>query len=119
MSEIVGWHAHIYFNSPETRETALRLREQITTGWPSAMMGRVHDRPVGPHPIPMYQVAFAPELFATLAPFIAVNRQGLTVLLHPDTLRPLDDHTKNPLWMGEILPLDTSMLPEISERALG
>jgi aromatic ring-cleaving dioxygenase len=116
MTDIVGWHAHIYFTTPQTREAALKLHEQIATGFPSAILGRVHDRPVGPHPIPMYQVAFAPDLFPTLVPFIALHREGLTVLVHPDTLRPLADHTRHPMWMGAVLPLDTSVLPEVSER---
>jgi DOPA 4,5-dioxygenase len=60
----------------------------------------------------MYQVAFAPSLFATLAPWLALNQSGLTILLHPETGRPRQDHTDHALWMGAILPLNADILPE-------
>ena len=72
-------------------------------------MGRWHDEPVGPHVQAMYQIAFQPELFPTLVPFLMMNRMGLTVLLHPQSGRPRDDHTLNAMWMGEVLPVKTEV----------
>jgi DOPA 4,5-dioxygenase len=43
-----------------------------------------------------------------------MNRMGLTILLHPESGRPLDDHTINAMWMGQVLPLVTRILPETS-----
>ncbi len=108
---IHAWHAHVYY-TPATKPTALRLREWVGARFPAALLGRWHDAAVGPHPISMYQIAFPTDLFPTLAPFLAINRMGLTVLLHPETGRPKDDHLHNALWMGAVLPLDDSMLPE-------
>ncbi|HEV7267375.1 MAG TPA: DOPA 4,5-dioxygenase family protein [Falsiroseomonas sp.] len=107
-----AWHAHIYYDPATTREAAARLREAIAAGFPAAVLGRWHDVPVGPHPQAMYQVAFAPDLFATLAPFLALHREGLTVLLHPETGRQKADHTDHAMWMGAVLPLDISVLPD-------
>ena len=56
--------------------------------------------------------AFAPGLFPVLVPFIALNRAGLTVLVHPETGRPKDDHLLHALWMGAVLPLNGAVLPE-------
>ncbi len=42
-----------------------------------------------------------------------LNRQGLTVLLHPESGRPRDDHTINAAWMGEVLAVKTEILPEV------
>lgn len=109
---ITGWHAHVYYDPATTRALAAALREAIAEGFPDAVLGRWHDVPVGPHPTAMYQVAFAPALFPTLAPFLALNRQGLTILLHPETGRQRADHTAHALWMGAVLPLDVGVLPE-------
>ncbi len=110
-SRIVDYHAHIYYN-PESRDTATKLREWVAARWPDARMGRWHDLPVGPHPSAMYQIAFHPALFPEIAPFVMMNRMGLTVLLHPESGRPRDDHTLHATWMGEVLPLKTEILKE-------
>lgn len=108
---ITGWHAHVYFDGA-TREAAARLREGIAQAFPEAVLGRWHDRPVGPHPQAMYQVAFPPALFARLVPFMALNREGLAVLVHPETGRQKADHLHHAMWMGAVLALDASVLPE-------
>ena len=108
---ITGWHAHVY-HDPATRAAAETLRASIADRFPAAALGRWHDRPVGPHPASMYQVAFAPELLPVLLPYLALHRAGLTVLLHPETGRTRADHTAHALWMGAILPLDLSILRE-------
>jgi DOPA 4,5-dioxygenase len=61
----------------------------------------------------MYQIQFVPELFPTLVPFVMMNRMGLTILLHPQSGRPRDDHTINATWMGAVLPVKTEVLPEV------
>ncbi len=109
---ITGWHAHIYYDPATTRGDAATLRDAIAERFPAAVLGRWHDVPVGPHPTAMYQVAFPAALFPHLVPFIALNRAGLTVLVHPETGRQRADHTAHALWMGAVLPLDTSVLPE-------
>ncbi|WP_203072886.1 DOPA 4,5-dioxygenase family protein [Falsiroseomonas ponticola] len=109
---ISGWHAHIYYDPAATRPVAAALREGIAARFPDAVLGRWHDVPVGPHPTAMYQVAFPAALFPELVPFIALNRAGLTVLVHPETGRQRADHTAHALRMGAVLPLDVSVLPE-------
>ena len=113
MSEVVtGWHAHVYYDPASTRSTAAALREAIAARFPAAVLGRWHDAPVGPHPGAMYQVAFAPDLLLGLLPFLALNRAGLTILLHPETGRARADHSAHALWMGAVLPLRLEILPE-------
>jgi DOPA 4,5-dioxygenase len=60
----------------------------------------------------MYQVLFPARLYAELVPFIALNRGDLTVLVHPNTGRERDDHTRHATWMGAVLPLDLTVLKE-------
>jgi len=109
---VTGWHAHIYYDPAATKPEAARLREGIAAAFPAAILGRWHDAKVGPHPQAMFQVAFAPELFPRLVPWLALNRAGLTVLVHPETGRQKADHLAHALWLGAVLPLDASVLPD-------
>ena len=76
------------------------------------IMGRWRDEPVGPHPQPMYQVAFEASEFAKIVPWLMLNRRGLVVLVHPNTGDAVADHDVNPLWLGEKLPLKIDFLRE-------
>ena len=113
---ITGYHAHIYYEDPETRARAGVLREAIGAKF-VVVLGRWRDQPVGPHPKPMYQVAFAPAVFAELVPWLALNHGGLSVLIHPETGDDPTDHTEHALWLGEKLPLDIAFLrrPPLSQ----
>lgn len=106
---IRGYHAHIYYPDEEARAWAGELREAIQERW-DVRMGRWRDRPVGPHPVPMYQVAFEPHLFEEIVPWLMLNRRGLVVLVHPETGDDVEDHDVNPLWLGEKLDLDIDSL---------
>jgi DOPA 4,5-dioxygenase len=110
VSAITSYHAHIYYDLGEGRERAARLRAQIGERF-VARIGAWHDELVGPHLRPMYQVAFAVELFPTIVPWLMLNGMGLSILVHPNTRRPRDDHLVNPLWLGEPLPLKGEILP--------
>jgi aromatic ring-cleaving dioxygenase len=109
--KITDYHIHVYYD-PESRDRAAQLREWVEQRFP-VRMGRWHDVPVGPHVTAMYKIAFTPDLFPMLVPFVMMNRMGLTVLLHPQSGRPRDDHTVNATWMGEVLPVKTEVLREV------
>ena len=102
-SQVRGYHAHVYY-APETRATAERLRAGLGHRF-QARLGSWHDEPVGPHPVAMYQLAFAAEEFSTLVPWLMLNREGLNVLVHPLTGDSVADHTRFALWLGTPLPL--------------
>ena len=106
--EISGYHAHIYYDEA-TRPTATEVREAIGARF-DVKLGRWHDRPIGPHPRWSYQVAFAPDHFPTLVPWLSLNRQGLVVLVHPETGDHVADHTDHAIWLGEKLELDIDVL---------
>ena len=58
----------------------------------------------------MYQVAFAPEEFRRLVPWLMLNRGGLDVLVHPQTDDAYADHTEHACWLGATLPLRLEVL---------
>jgi DOPA 4,5-dioxygenase len=75
-------------------------------------MGRVHEKLVGPHPDWSCQLVFPPEKFADVVSWLALNRAGLVMLVHPETGDALRDHTDYAMWMGAVRPLDLSVLSE-------
>ena len=105
---ITGYHAHVYF-SPETEAAAAALRDAIDEGF-DVTLGRWRHEPVGPHPQSMYQVAFAPDQFAGLVPFLALNRGPLDILIHPLTDDAYADHIDYAMWLGNRLDLNASVL---------
>ena len=100
---IAGYHAHVYYD-PATKPAAQRLREAIGTRF-NVRLGSWHDGPVGPHSAAMYQVLYAVEELPRLLPFLMLNREGLSILVHPVTGDDYTDHADFPLWLGKPLPL--------------
>ncbi len=102
---IAEYHAHIYYDPATTRGRAERLRERVAVDFPEARIGRWHDETVGPHPQSMFQIAFPAAMLAALVPWLMQNRDGLTVLLHPETGDDYTDHSAHAAWFGAVLPL--------------
>jgi DOPA 4,5-dioxygenase len=102
---IAHYHAHIYYDPAASRDRAERLRQRIGAKFSDARLGRWHDEPVGPHPQSMYQVAFPSEMLASFLPWLMLNRDGLTILLHPETGDAYRDHAEHAVWFGAVLPL--------------
>src|SRR3984893_18780785 len=106
---IQDYHAHLYY-APETRPVAERLRTAIEERFPQVRVGSWHDEPVGPHPVAMYQVAFAVEEFPCFVPWLMLNREGLNVLVHPLTDNSVVDHAGFAVCLVSLLPLRVEAL---------
>lgn len=107
MQGVEGYHAHVYFDA-QTIDQARALCEEATQRF-GLKMGRVHEKPVGPHPDWSCQLAFEHAQLADVVRWLALNRKGLGVLLHPLTGDDLADHTEHAIWMGAVRDLDVSM----------
>lgn len=107
---ISSWHAHVYFDAT-SRDAAWALRGVIETALAEQVeIGRFHERPVGPHPMWSYQLAFAPGQFAAVVGWLALNHGALDVFVHPNTDDELRDHRDCALWLGRSHVLDLQAL---------
>lgn len=107
---IRDYHAHVYYDPATTRDRAERLRARVAERFPAARRGRWHDELVGPHTQSMFQIAFPRELLADLLPWLMLNRDGLAILLHPETGDDVADHSEHAAWLGAVLPLRLEVL---------
>lgn len=108
ISVIKGFHAHVYY-SENNKNVAKKIREEIGQKF-AVRLGQWHDEIVGPHLSAMYLVVFGNSEFNKLVPWLMLNRDGLSILVHPETGNDLDDHTKHALWLGEKLDLNLEKL---------
>ena len=111
-SLIESWHAHVYFEAA-SRDAAWALRELIGTELADRIeMGRFHERPVGPHPMWSYQLAFSPADFPWVLSWLALNHGTLDVFIHPNSGDELRDHRDCALWLGKSYALNLAALAE-------
>ena len=108
ISLIQGYHAHVYFDDL-TFEQAKALCEEAGQRF-QVTVGRFHRKPVGPHPSWSCQLAFNHSQYADLLSWLALNRNGLTILIHTLTGNDLKDHTDYASWMGEAQALNLNAL---------
>lgn len=110
-------HVYYFQTNPDQARYARELWERIRREFPELRIYTLWDRPVGPHPVAMFEVnLLTPAQFGAFVPWLAVWRGPLSVLIHPNTVEPdvpppereLRNHTRRAIWMGERLPLDTA-----------
>lgn len=107
------FHAHIYYEAEE-RSAAAVLRELLAGERSVLFAGRLADKPVGPHPIPQFEIHFLESSLPMLLPVIEAS--GLRALIHPLTDDDVADHTSLARWMGEPITLDIDALDPPGEN---
>ena len=107
MNAAAPWHAHIYYTEAD-RAKAAALRELFGAEPCVRFVGQMTGGPVGPHPIPQFEIHFLEPARDALISSIAAT--GLRALVHPLTGDDLADHTTLGQWIGEPLALDLSVL---------
>jgi len=110
LSIIDSWHAHVYFDAA-SRDAAWALRESINSALAGQIvMGRFHEKCVGPHPAWSYQLAFPASGFSQVIPWLALNHGALDVFIHPNTDDELRDHRDSALGLGKSYTLNLAAL---------
>jgi DOPA 4,5-dioxygenase len=105
----MNYHAHIYWKHIGERVQALSLRpllESLGCG-----LGAIHDKPIGPHPLPMYQAMYDSSNKTEVESLL--KAQSMSILLHEDIgLDHVRDHTEGARWINESLELDLKFLED-------
>ncbi len=104
------YDVHVYYNGPDERQAAMALREKMQEKFQWMRFYNPKDRPIGPHPVPMWEADFGAyenrNKWNEVRDFIDEEHGDLSVLIHPHSLDgDYADHTKNAFWAGEILEL--------------
>jgi aromatic ring-cleaving dioxygenase len=117
VAEIASYHAHVYYDPASERDEAEAVRAGIADRF-EVRLGSWREGPVGPHSQAMFQIAFPPDRFGTLVPWLMLNNRGLSILIHPNTTNQKRDHLLDAVWIGQALALDGEVLPEEAEAEL-
>jgi aromatic ring-cleaving dioxygenase len=105
---IEGYHAHVYYDT-DSRATAEQLAKALTDKF-AVEIGGFFDEPAGPHPAANLQIIFSTAEFASVVPWLMLNRRGLDVLIHPLTDDSVRDHDSDCAWLGTPVPLKLHVL---------
>jgi len=118
-TEIKEWHFHVYFyqNNEKSINKAYNLRNNIIKNikegyFKIVPLERVNHKPIGPHIIGSYEVWVPKEYFWKSFSWFTLNRNDLSILIHPLTSQEKKDHKERSVWMGTPLPLDIDVLED-------
>ena len=112
--DIASYHAHVYYDGG-TKQHAGDLRREMDKRF-DVELGRWRDKAIGPHPMSSFQVTFTKDQFVEIMPFLALNRESLFILVHPNTGDGFIDHTDNAMWVGPSVPLNAEWMKRNQDR---
>lgn len=96
---------HVYYTIPDQQELALNLREKMQGHFTWMRFYEPRNRPIGPHPIPMWEADFGAyenrHKWSEVCEFLEKEHGDLSVLVHPHSIDgDYADHTDNARWIG-------------------
>jgi len=106
-----GYDAHLYFDS-NTFPIASAFRERMVEKFAAhskIFIGQMIPEPIGPHPLPMFEVNFSEEDYDTIVNFLKEEHGDIPVLVHKLTGDDIVDHTTEAFWIGTTLSLNFSV----------
>ena len=99
-------HIHVYFTA-HNKDNALALRDLLRQSFPGIRLGRVHDKPVGPHPSGSFEIDVSASKYAALHAFLEQHSFGLTMMIHPVTGDDIADHAEDKIeWINKPVPIN-------------
>lgn len=109
--DFVHYHSHIYYSLNE-KPAAEKLHSQLKLLLPQdkVQVHRLIDKPIGPHPLPMFEVDFVGTSYLEVVQRLSELRHNLKILIHPLSGDAWDDHTKWAQFLGGDLKLNLDVL---------
>ena len=101
IDKIKGYHAHIYFQNEDEEQRAKKLQQAAIAEFEEVDSEYWMDEPRGPHPVPNFVMEFMCDQYPNVVPWLSLNHDGLSVLIHPMTGDAPADHSKYALWIGD------------------
>ena len=101
IEKIKGYHAHIYFQDDGEKKKAKSLQEAAIKEFSEVDSTYWMDEPRGPHPVSNFVMEFMCDQYPTVVPWLSLNHDGLSVLIHPMTGDAPTDHSEYALWLGD------------------
>lgn len=101
IDKIKGYHAHIYFRDEAEEKKAKSLQQAAIKAFADVDSEYWIEESRGPHPVPNFVMEFMCEQYPAVVPWLSLNHDGLSVLIHPMTGDAPADHSEYALWLGD------------------
>jgi aromatic ring-cleaving dioxygenase len=110
-----SFHAHVYFNE-KSRPAAATLQASLSRDLPKTIhVSRLVDRPIGPHPLPMFELGFTFGEYPLVRGYLEAHRGDLDILVHQLTPDEVWDHTEGAEWLGQPQVLNIQFLRDFMD----
>ena len=99
------YHFHLYYEIKDIT-LAAELRTKFSQDF-DVEVGRLWNRPVGPHPVGSCQVKVPIELFEKVSAWFLKKRNGVDLFIHPISRDDIAYHKYKIMWIGKSYKLNT------------
>jgi DOPA 4,5-dioxygenase len=104
----LNYDIHIYWRNSDERKEALALQKVLIEN--NVQTFPFVEKPIGPHPYPMFESHVTNQKLTEIEPLLIANRNSCSILIHEKTGDHVYDHTKGAHFLGEPLELNIEFL---------
>jgi aromatic ring-cleaving dioxygenase len=104
----LNYDIHVYWRNNDERNEALELQKVLIENHIQTFP--FVEKPIGPHPYPMFESHVATQTLSVVESLLVVSRKNCSILIHEKTADHVYDHTKGARFLGEPLELDIEFL---------
>ena len=104
----MNYDIYIYWRNNDERNEALILQKVLIEN--KVQTFPIVEKPVGPHPYPMFESHLTSQTLSVIESLLVANRKSCSILIHEKTGDHVYDHTKGARFLGEPLELNIELL---------